>query len=85
MGFAPLEEPLMLENPTICTEIFKESKTCVETSYLATFLNSIYQFVYFKDSNIITSIYDEIKELSERVKQDYGYFKTNKIVVKNPK
>ena len=60
----------MLENPTICHELYKDKKTCVDQEHLSLFLNNIYNYVHYKDSAVINSLYDDIKEISGKFEND---------------
>ena len=64
LGLKPLLKPISLLDSSLCTELFKTHKTCVDEKQLGIFLGNLYNYVHFKDKAVINSIYDDIKEIA---------------------
>lgn len=65
IGLKPLQKPISLHDSSLCTELFKTHKVCVEEKHLGSFLGNLYNYVLFKDKAVINSIYDDIKEIAQ--------------------
>lgn len=72
IGLLPLGEPVKLEHSNLCSELYKDQKTCVDQTHFGKFLSNLYNYVLFKDQAVINSIYDDLKEISNFFIQEQG-------------